>query len=856
MRHFNSIKRKILENQLKSPNDALRLAALTNLTEQLDEKMCPRIIELLEDPNEQIRERSIQILKDFPSEQAINRLIHHLIEFNIQIRSKIVETLHKWDPDQFSDSWNKIIENLKDPQKTILFDKITSILFQTRNIHAEVMISALGLLSKAEGVEILFDYWEMITNELMQPIPSLRKATAQSFEQQIFVRMISKTIRETIIKLKPTPEQISTRVLNKNTYFRREFIELLRLLPIDPQYYDIYLQLLEDPDLEIHKIAISLIGQYRNPKSTIPLIKAITPNMPGIIIETLRILILIDPSRFNQIIYRNWMRIYSLLNESEEKEIIPPLFDYLLNWNEKTRQFAEDILKTVVNIKYLPILEQLLQRPEQFIKTSVIRILKAWKHPQSIIVILKQFIVSDWTKHDELLAAIQELDPNRFRDCDKNQVFKRLTSIEREAVIGFILENNPKGISENASYFLALIPHQSDNHEHNLISLIEHTNLHIAGAAIQTLGELKSTVAVPYLIDKLKKYHRSMKLYLIQTLGKIQDPRALSPIIACFEDSDQFLNRAILTALSQFENNVVEEELIRNVENQSWNIRYGVAFALGALGTWRSAASLIKLTCDDYLAVKRMAIFSLGEIRSDESLNQLKSLVLASDENIVVATLLSLGKFPEPKVHHIFLELLDHPIKIIAQTAAIQLGNLGDPRPGTILKEILYDEASNLKKDAIRSLTSIATSESVQILLDALSIPNTTLNEHLVGAINQLLAKIPSVTLPLLHKHYRLLTRSIPECYNLYEILPSLTGYRLYQFKSLDPGSLLDEWLRAHHPLALQIVEEYGTEAEPYLERIIEQIPPGEDKIRLEDTLQRIRHNNRVQMKEDFFFLL
>ena len=170
-----------------------------------------------------------------------------------------------------------------------------------------------------------------------------------------------------------------------------------------------------------------------------------------------------------------------------------------------------------------------------------------------------------------------------------------------------------------------------------------------------------------------------------KALGKIQDPRAIGPLIVALVDEDPEVNKAVFEALKSFPGwgksdaaNRVVPELIVVLQDQRKDpeVRKNAAEALGKIKDPRVVEPLIAALKDENSGVRRIAAWALGVIQDPRAVEPL--ITALKDE------------YSEVRWH-----------------AAWSLGEIQDPRAVEPLIEALKDEDSGVRLSAAWSLEKI-----------------------------------------------------------------------------------------------------------------------------------------------------
>jgi len=158
----------------------------------------------------------------------------------------------------------------------------------------------------------------------------------------------------------------------------------------------------------------------------------------------------------------------------------------------------------------------------------------------------------------------------------------------------------------------------------------------------QILDSLAKTRADPthYATSRVLEFFQ----YVAETLGKIGDPRAISPLIEALRDSNNFARSAeakyptefslmgprfreyAAKALGRIGDPSAIEPLIVSLSEATPTVRAGAAYALGKIGDTRAAEPLVALLKDTDATVQWYAAFSLWELNDPRVIDYLATM--------------------------------------------------------------------------------------------------------------------------------------------------------------------------------------------------------------------------------------
>jgi len=215
---------------------------------------------------------------------------------------------------------------------------------------------------------------------------------------------------------------------------------------------------------------------------------------------------------------------------------------------------------------------------------------------------------------------------------------------------------------------------------------------------------------IDQLINQLENKNWRMRYEAVQALGKRKDPRAVEPLITALKD-------------------------------KSWPVRYEATEALGKIEDPRAVEPLITALKDAYWPVQRGAAQALGEIGDSRAVEPLINALKAAKWPIRNEAIQALGKIGTPAVEPLITALKEEQHYDVRWRAAQALGKIGDPRAVEPLMIALKDEKWPVRYKAAQALGEIGDERAIPALKGALESKN---KRGVQKAIKEALDKIES----------------------------------------------------------------------------------------------------------------
>ncbi len=208
-----------------------------------------------------------------------------------------------------------------------------------------------------------------------------------------------------------------------------------------------------------------------------------------------------------------------------------------------------------------------------------------------------------------------------------------------------------------------------------LIESLTDRSPQVQEAAVRRLGQLLPREALEPLLDCLHnaKYN-IVRADVAEILAKMNDRRAVPPLIEGLQDPTSLTRAAAARALGALSDPRAIPPLIRALDNEGWDTRRDAAIALSKFDDPRVVAPLIRVLGDSSATVRGGVCYALGRVKAPSVIDALTK-TLAEDKD-----------------------------RYVRQFAATALGDQGDQRATEALTAALEDDAENVREAAREAL--------------------------------------------------------------------------------------------------------------------------------------------------------
>lgn len=160
-----------------------------------------------------------------------------------------------------------------------------------------------------------------------------------------------------------------------------------------------------------------------------------------------------------------------------------------------------------------------------------------------------------------------------------------------------------------------------------------------------------------------------------EALGKLEDVRAVEPLLSALDDEDAEVRREVMHALyiltldTNYDERV-QETCIRLLEDENWVIREWAAMCLGNVGDEKAIEPLRRVLSDEDESVRSQAASALGDIENVRAIEALIHALEDGDVDLRASAASALGGNGDGRAVSPLTRLLDHDVYEVRKSAA------------------------------------------------------------------------------------------------------------------------------------------------------------------------------------------
>jgi HEAT repeat protein/uncharacterized membrane protein YraQ (UPF0718 family) len=336
---------------------------------------------------------------------------------------------------------------------------------------------------------------------------------------------------------------------------------------------NLLLTALKDPSYQVRKAAVESLGEIEDPK----VVKALVDMLSKDVIEVRQ-------------------SILMTLGKIGSRDGLEAIISQLSNKNNLIRAMAADALGGIGDRQATPHLIKLLSDGEVKVRVAVVGALEKIKDPSATVPLVPLLYSDDVTMRRFVAGALGQLG-------DKGAVSPLIRS----------LKDSDEKVRENALLSLIYTFQRirrsevvlSEGEIETLVDLMgerDEPTRNRAGLALEFMGPQ----AAPLLMKAAKSGDRRVRLAAISTLGAIGDKQATPLLLDLLrKEADLNVQEGVLISLGRIADPKALTPVIKKLSSKDWSIRAAAAFALGRIGDTRAVAGLMTLLDDEAEKVRK-----------------------------------------------------------------------------------------------------------------------------------------------------------------------------------------------------------------------------------------------------------
>lgn len=430
---------------------------------------------------------------------------------------------------------------------------------------------------------------------------------------------LSKTGKDAVIVL-------SADLKNPDPKVRKKIAQILKKIKADETARPLTI-LINDCDAGVRHSAVEAIGETNDPRLMPYLVKAMDDDDPSVRVEASWSLERSGwkPANNNEkarylMVKEKWADLVQM-----REGAVPTLIKGLCDNNPAIRLKCTEVLRAMGSVGYSAINEALKSKDPVIRKAAMEAASKIKEKDSKSVEKKKTQQAEDKKNRDESLedqlkrqkasmaakdTKVEELWIKRLNTCglegERASRLAKAFSDENDIVRSAAIENLKQTGIMATDCLLYLMLDKKDN---------------VRIAAIESLGDLKSNKAAPYIAKTLADRNPNVRMASAHSLGLIQEPKAIPALIKCFSDPNRELRKEAATSVSKMGSSSLPY-IKKSLESSDLDARITALESLGKITDPLAISLAVRMLNDSEYDVRNSAVATLRSM-SDQMFNAL-----------------------------------------------------------------------------------------------------------------------------------------------------------------------------------------------------------------------------------------
>ncbi|WP_048151546.1 HEAT repeat domain-containing protein [Methanolacinia paynteri] len=474
-------------------------------------------------------------------------------------------------------------------------------------------------------VQALLDKNQEVSRQAALSLSNMKWVPANNRQAALFFygledyEKLSKTGKDGVIVL-------SADLKNPDPKARKKVAQTLKKINSDDAAKPLTV-LANDSDAGVRHAAIEAIGEIKDPRLLPYLVKALDDEDPSVRVEASWSLEKSGwkPANNNEkarflMVKERWADLVQM-----RENAVPTLVTGLCNQNPAIRIKCTEVLRAMGSIGYAAI-NDAMKSSDPVLKKAAIEAASRIKEKDSLSAEKKKTPhkeekeSKDESLEEQLKRQKASMAPKdtkaeegwmrKLQACgiegERKIKLAKALSDKNEVVRSAAIENLKQSGIITTDCLLYLLLDKKDN---------------VRVAAIESLGDLKSTKAAPYIAKTLADKNLNVRMASAHSLGLIQEPKSIPSLIRCFSDPNRELRKEAASAVSKMGNSSLPY-IKKSLESSDLDARITALESLGKIADPLAISLAVRMLNDSEYDVRSTAVVTLRNM-SDQMFNAL-----------------------------------------------------------------------------------------------------------------------------------------------------------------------------------------------------------------------------------------
>jgi len=268
---------------------------------------------------------------------------------------------------------------------------------------------------------------------------------------------------------------------------------------------------------------------------------------------------------------------------------------------------------------------------------------------------------------------------------------------------------------------------------------LEDSNIWVKSTALDLLADLNDTESIDAIKPLLKAPDRMVRLAAAYTLVRLGDDQYSSELTRAVKGGDTIHRFQAITYLGKIGDADSLRLLKSLLESDEEQVLSASLKSLGDQANMELFRPLAKLSLHESPTVRRNAVLAMGYLPPNAVKKQVKLFCTDPAPLVQLSAALAMHRLKSAECNTTFAELMEHKDFAVRASTARVLGKVDIPDRTRLLAKALGDSKARVRTAAVRAAGQMGGSEAFQLLIQMLDDPQEVIRAYTAGNLLRLM---------------------------------------------------------------------------------------------------------------------
>jgi len=268
---------------------------------------------------------------------------------------------------------------------------------------------------------------------------------------------------------------------------------------------------------------------------------------------------------------------------------------------------------------------------------------------------------------------------------------------------------------------------------------LEDSNVWVKSTALDLLADLNDTESIDAIKPLLKAPDRMVRLAAAYTLVRLGEEEYFDELIRAVKGGDTIHRFQAITYLGKIGDDASLRQLKELLESDEEQVLSASLKSLGEQAEMESFRTFVKLSLHESPTVRRNAVLAMGYLPPNAVRKQVKLFCTDSAPLVQLSAALVMHRLKSAECNNTFVELMGHKDFAVRASTARVLGKVDIPDRTRLLAQALGDSKVRVRTAAVRAAGQMGGPEAFQLLIQMLDDPQEVIRAYTAGNLLRLM---------------------------------------------------------------------------------------------------------------------